>query len=432
MAESTINGQLIVWGDGELGQAGCKTPTVTVLGTITNSGDAAISTNGNDKSGAKIIIGEGAKISSDDIAIYLPSGNLTVNGGEITGATAIYQKSGSLEINGGSITGNGAKADYNFNGNGANATGDAIVVESCGYPNGTPTATINGGTLTSASGLQVGYYEKSEDAAFADVYAKNNTLTIPEDYTWVETETVGLYKLAENTYVAQNVQTGVKYTTLNGALAAANSGETVVPLTNITNEAYILVMAGVTLDLDGYDVTGATLFYVTGTLVDHGETRGRFSADAYYLGKSVGSEFPIYDSASGTYSLYAVEFRQYFPEEGYGYSFMMRRNDERVEAARMILKDTQVLGRVAAGIELRWSTGSGDNAQELHKTVTYADGMLIQCCNGYVAGNNKAYRITFTDLDSVESSVTATPMFIVYDANGAVMMTLEGVPWQVK
>ena len=673
--DAVINGQLIVWGDGTEGDAGCKTPEVTVNGTITNTGDAAISTNGTDMSGANIIIGATAKITStDDIAIYLPSGNLTVNGGEITGATAIYQKSGSVTVNGGTITGNGTKTDYSFNGNGANATGDAIVVESCGYPNGAPETAIKGGTIASANGLQVGYYENSDDVEFADVTATDNTLTIPEDYKWVATEPEATYKLTKKDYVAQigetkyetleaafaaavdgdtitvlkdcagngiqvpqgkftdgltvdfggftyeidgslvgstgtvsqafqllrdnnitfkngtitsakarmlvqnysnltlenmtldgsslqgsgvytlsnnngtvvidgstitaktgegnyafdvcryatypsvhvtvkgnsvingnvevyasgsdpkdglgltleggtytgnivldssvtpiidetpdlariikaktlnlaapdgyswgeydethdtlksnyvakNVNTGMKYTTLNGALAAARSGQTVVPLTNITDEEYILAMAGVTLDLNGFNVTGATLLYVSGKIVDSGTNRGQFSAAAYYLGQSVGSEFPIYDSASGTYSLYNVGVLQYLPSETPQgvHAFRFSDTEDRVPAGSHILGDAND-GRVDAMITLAWNEAEAT----IEKNIVYNSTMLNRYMENPV---RRALSMTFNGLDSVSGAVTATPKFVVYDDAGAVMMIVSGTPWSLK
>ncbi|MBQ7604484.1 MAG: InlB B-repeat-containing protein [Clostridia bacterium] len=157
--DATVNGQVIVWGDGTFGQAGCKTPTLNVHGTITNTGNSAISTNGTDMSGAIINVYDGASITStDDIAVYLPSGNLNVSGGTITGTTAIYAKSGSVTISGGKITGSGAAAEYSFNGNGGNSTGDALVIESCGYPNGTPSVSVTGGTFVSANGKAIASY----------------------------------------------------------------------------------------------------------------------------------------------------------------------------------------------------------------------------------------------------------------------------------
>ena len=187
---ATVNGQAVVWGSGIYGQEGCKTPTLNVYGTISNTGDSAISTNGTDKSGAIINIYDDASVTSEDeIGIYLPSGNLTISGGTITGTTGVYVKSGTLNITGGTIIGNGAKAAYSYNGNGANATGDALVVESCGYPNGAPTATINGGTFTSNNGNAIGYYEylgTSTELNPATVTATSNDLTIPAGYMWVD------------------------------------------------------------------------------------------------------------------------------------------------------------------------------------------------------------------------------------------------------
>ena len=206
-ADATVEGQIVVWGDGTFGAAGSKTPTMTINGTVKNTGDSAVSTNGTDMSGAKIIVNDGASITSDDIAIYMPSGNLTVNGGTITGATAIYVKSGTTEIKGGTITGNGAAAAYNYNGDGAYATGDAIVVENCAYPNGEPVVSVTGGTLKSSNGKQVGAYYTVGTGKLALVTAKDNKLTVLENQMWVETETADVYKLVEAvvvTFVTEN------------------------------------------------------------------------------------------------------------------------------------------------------------------------------------------------------------------------------------
>ena len=158
-ATATVTGQVVVWGDGTFGTAGCKTPTLNVYGTVTNTGDAAITCNGTDKSQAVINVYDDASVTStDDIAIYMPSGKLTVSGGTITGATAVYSKSGSVAITGGTLTGNGEAAAYQYYGNGAYATGDALVVESCSYPNGAPTALVTGGTLVSVNAKAIGCY----------------------------------------------------------------------------------------------------------------------------------------------------------------------------------------------------------------------------------------------------------------------------------
>ena len=80
--------------------------------------------------------------------MYLPGKtDVNISGGTITGATGIYQKSGTLNITGGTIEGNGAQAENTYNGNGANATGDAVVIDNCGYPGGVPAPSITGDTF---------------------------------------------------------------------------------------------------------------------------------------------------------------------------------------------------------------------------------------------------------------------------------------------
>ena len=152
---------IVVWGDGTYGQVGCKTPILNIYGKINMAGNngVVISTNGTDKSKPIINVYDGAEITSAKCSgIYLPSGALTVSGGTITGATGIYFKSTDMTISGGKIIGNGAMADYKFNGNGANATGDALVIDNCNYPNGIGKVEVTGGNFASMNAKAVGSY----------------------------------------------------------------------------------------------------------------------------------------------------------------------------------------------------------------------------------------------------------------------------------
>lgn len=181
-------------------------------GKVYSKDGTAISGIGNSSdSGYTIEVAGGEVVSDTDIAIYHPNGTkLTVSGGKVSGATAIYQKAGTLEIIGGTITGTGAATGYVFNDNGANATGDALVVENCGYPNGEPTVEITGGTFRSTNAKAVGSYAKDSTfpvltsfisptgtALFSDdvsdgVPAGYELVPAGEDYD-------GLYKLASLT-----------------------------------------------------------------------------------------------------------------------------------------------------------------------------------------------------------------------------------------
>jgi len=146
------------------------TGSLTVNGATINALGFAISTNGsatgaNASNGTVLAINSGT-ITSTDVAVYLPSGTMTINGGTITGSTGVYAKGGSLSVPSTStavITGNGADTGWSFNGNGANSTGDALVIDNSAYPYGPATATIAGGTYESTNGDAIGNYTKDAE-----------------------------------------------------------------------------------------------------------------------------------------------------------------------------------------------------------------------------------------------------------------------------
>ena len=285
--------------------------------------------------------------------------------------------------------------------------------------------TVNGKLVLDASAAAA----MDADPDKALIIKENNiVLDAPDAYKWVEYDATHLS--LGSVYVAKNVNTGIKYTTLNGALAAANDGETVVPLTNITDEAYILVMNGVTLDLNGHDVTGAKLFYVTGKLIDdkvYSDDRGHFSADAYYLGKSEGSYFPIFDSLTKTYSLYKVSVRQYDKDSEDWYNFRLKNQLDRPYAINRILSDSN-MGLVTAAVMMSWTEGSGESAKTVQKTITLSKDLMTTVFND---PEIKTFKVKFTGLDGF-TGIQAIPCFLVYDANGAIMMTLEGTSWNLN
>ncbi len=152
--------------------------TINGEGEISNNGNenvyAAVSVLGNDvkltvnggkltgyyygiagngyKTGTEVTINGGVITSgaSDGLGIYHPqAGILKVIDGEITGATGIYFKGGKLDIQGGTIKGTGVSVDYEYNGSGCVATGDALVIENAeanGYA-AIESVSITGGTF---------------------------------------------------------------------------------------------------------------------------------------------------------------------------------------------------------------------------------------------------------------------------------------------
>lgn len=137
---------------------------VNVAGELVADGVyAAIQGNGNANSAGTIVNITGGAISAKEAAIYLPQeGEVNISGGTMTGMSAVYCKSGKLNITGGTFVGNGEKADYVFDNNGCSSTGDALVVDNCNYPGGSPKVSISGGTFTSINAEAVGSYSGNE------------------------------------------------------------------------------------------------------------------------------------------------------------------------------------------------------------------------------------------------------------------------------
>ena len=127
---------------------------------IINTGEcAAVQTNGSSGNNSSITINGGQIFSANGAGIYKPdAGTLTISGGEISGQTAVYVKSGTTTITGGTFSGTGAKADYSYNENGCNLTGDAFVVDNCGYPGGVPDVSVTGGTFNSTNAAAIASY----------------------------------------------------------------------------------------------------------------------------------------------------------------------------------------------------------------------------------------------------------------------------------
>lgn len=179
--------------------------SVTVFGKVEAAGGAAISGIGNKNDGGVIInIEDGAVVKCDNgIGIYYPNtSELNIKGGTISGATGVYVKSGKTTVTGGTIIGTGAKDDYKFNGNGADATGDAFVVDTCGYPGGDPVVEIKGGTFKSENAAAVGsYFGNTAEKALAGFITGGSFSSDPTKYAAADykvTTENGVFTVSKN------------------------------------------------------------------------------------------------------------------------------------------------------------------------------------------------------------------------------------------
>ena len=141
-----------------------KGATLTTAAEITSNSKkyAAITGNGTD-AGCTINIIGGTIYNPYQAAIYNPqNGILNIENATIIGTTGIYTKAGVINISGDSkIQGIGAAEDYEFNNNGCNETGDAIVADFCKYPGGYPIINISGGDFYSKNAKAIMCYDKN-------------------------------------------------------------------------------------------------------------------------------------------------------------------------------------------------------------------------------------------------------------------------------
>ena len=106
-----------------------------------------------------------------------------------------------------------------------------------------------------------------------------------------------------NSFVAYNVQTNKQYVKVYDALMAATAGQTVRLMKNVT-DSMLPVFDGVTLDLNGYELTTGYLFS-TGDVVDNSASNsGKLIAGQLMLQKG-NRQLPVKD-ASGAVKFYEV------------------------------------------------------------------------------------------------------------------------------
>lgn len=159
------------------------------------AGQTVLHINGTCKN-SNVTIKNATITSPDDNAVQLNGGGtFVIENSTITGATAVYVKSGNLTVKDSTLTGNKNPVNYSYNGNGADATGDGMVIDSCDYPAGAPIVTIEN-TKVTGSKAAVGTYEilKADKAAShtnATVSLKSGTFTGGKDYPSVSTKVTG-------------------------------------------------------------------------------------------------------------------------------------------------------------------------------------------------------------------------------------------------
>ena len=266
---------ILLWNNTEINITG---------GSIDAQGRIGIQGNGS-KDNTKISISGDASVYGAVAGIYHPQGGeLNISGNAtIIGGTGIVVKGGNVTISGGTIKGEGEAKAYAPVNSGFESTGDALYVEH--YDNstnsenyGTPVVSVIGGSFLSTNGKSVASYENYNNNAVEalESFITGGTFNTPVenelcDNGFVVTENEdGSYGVVYNPAFGKAcIIDGVYYDTLADAIAAAQNGNTITLLDNVTNSANITIAGkNITIDLAGYVISGvcngnqASLIYV--------------------------------------------------------------------------------------------------------------------------------------------------------------------------
>jgi len=265
-AKLTINGTVegsAAYGRMNLGIATDNNGSLEINGGIYAVGDdqTVLHINGTCMSSDVTINGATIKATNDNGIQLNGKGTFSITNSMITGGTGIYIKAGTLTLENTKVTGTLSPVNYSYNGNGANATGDAVVIDACNYPGGNPTIAIKSGEFD-GSKAAIGYYRHSGSVSTATPGTAEISITGGTFNTDVSAYVADGYilnngtveKLGETNAVAKVGDT--YYKTLAAAVTAAKDGNTVKILRDVnTAERHDVVGKKLILDLNGQTIT---------------------------------------------------------------------------------------------------------------------------------------------------------------------------------
>ena len=133
------------------------TAGLDLYGSISVCGYTAIYTSGESTTTTESVVNiyDGASVTNtDNVAIYQASGTYNIYGGTITGQTGIYTRSGNLTISGENVVIKATKEEYYEKLDTTSAaynTGDALIIDNCGYPMGDPVVSISAGSFSATA-----------------------------------------------------------------------------------------------------------------------------------------------------------------------------------------------------------------------------------------------------------------------------------------
>ena len=200
--------------------------------------------------------------------------------------------------------------------------------------------------------------------------------------------------------VAVNVDTGTEYASVSEAMDAAKSGETVKLLTDCT-EGTVLVIPGVTLDMNGFTLTAEYLVAFNGAHVIDTLGTGRLAAAMNGVVLDEGNGMvPVYDGEGYIFTKAGFQIKQ-AAYEGDGVKLSAVACPVSMDAVEL-LKNGAADNDLKVEIILSWDTADGTGSQEF----VFTDEVVAQVYSsnrGTWSKYGQMFSMTVTGIGSIEN-----------------------------
>ena len=315
------------------------------------------------------------------------------------------------------------------------ASGGTIIINSGNFESGTPAWTLNCKDAAYKAGTANIIVKGGTFTGFDPANNKaegENTNFVAAGYKSVDNGN-GTYTVIVNEAVVAVIG-DKEYETLAAATTDAKAGDTIVLVADAKGEQFVVIMSGVTLNLNGHSITGATMFYASGEVIDTSATKGVVSATSYSMNLE-NTYTSIYDKEKSGYSFFDLTIQSGVKNvEGdanaKAVQFRLKKDTNAALAERNrafeLLKKGVDSSRVEARVTVTWT--DGDTTQ--HLIFVFTDDFMAQYCNPTQA---KLFQVIFSGLDSIQAnSIKAVASFVTYDGNNNVTHITHGKTETIK
>ncbi len=308
------------------------TETGNTKGTVFAAGGATVTMNGGEISGNKALYGSAVtayNTSDGNVNTFTMNGGIITENistgrenGTVAGAVQVGQNGSTFNMNGGEIIDNTAVNAYGagvtvLNGGVMNVKGDATVFDNTAADKQNNVYLIDGATLNVTGALENNIGVTAANGA-PNVTASGYKLT--EDDAFKLIEDTGAFapefsdgNVSFETAVAENVNSGLRYTTLATAANKANADDTINILCDITlTSGQVSIDKNLTIDLGGHTLkrgnnNGALLAVPQGAVANLTVKNGTLDGDKETYSTSNVSRYALVNTESNSVVVFTAE-----------------------------------------------------------------------------------------------------------------------------